>query len=156
VTVNPNWIRWLYASVADHLHTACAAVSLPLVVDFLDERSDDWMASANKAEASIAGPHFRQTSPTGFFATFGIFVVISSHKQTGDNYVHLDKAGAVAQALDQCIIVKDYGTNPTPVEITKAKPVANGENSVTHLRPSEIENLVHSTIEVEFTAQFTQ
>jgi hypothetical protein len=155
VTLNPNWTRWIFASVADHMHTACSNASVPLVIEQLNDPDDDWMKAAHKAKLHIVGPQTKQTSPSGFDVTFGIFAVVTSHRQTTDRYEHHDKVGLIAEALDQCILIKDYG-NPSPVEITRAKPIFSGVNAVTHLGQSEIENLVHSTIEVEFNAIFKQ
>lgn len=150
--VNKLWHRWVYAYVANHLHTKAAAVSLPLVVEFLDTRTDAWKTATTKAEATITGPITIPGSSGLFRVIVNVFIVISS-KRTNDDYDHIDAVGAMAEALDQCIPVKDAGVTDL-VDIGTLTPFQAPIEPI-HLRPTDTDDLIFSTVQTTFEGLFS-
>jgi hypothetical protein len=153
--VDSNWHRWTYASIADALHTAATAASLPLVVEFLDKRDDAWKVAAHKAEATISGPATRGQN-SEFEVIVDVTIIVTSDL-TNNDYAHIDYTGEMASALDQCIIVKDYGATGS-IEVGKLTPTADpGETiNVTHLKPAEKDTQIHSVITARLTGNFEE
>ena len=52
---NPNWNRWILASLADFKQVA-SGLSLPVLVETLDQRTQAFMAARDRAEVRITGP----------------------------------------------------------------------------------------------------
>lgn len=154
--VNPSWHRWVYASVADHLHTAATASSLPLVVEFLDKRGATWKAASVRAEATISGPVTKEISSGLHRVWVDVFITLASERDAND-YDHIDLAGAIANALDQCILVKDYGDTGL-VDVGSIKPRADSGDSieVTHLKPAEDDDHIYTTISARYFGLFTE
>lgn len=154
MAVNPNWHRWIYASVADHLHAAAAAAGLPLVVEMLDTRSPTWETATSKAEAVISGPITAEKSKGLYLVVVDVFVIITSDR-TSNDYDHIDHAGAIANALDQCILVKDYGATGL-VDVGELRPMNTESVDVIHLKPTAKDTQVHSTVGVRHLGYFTE
>lgn len=154
--VNPLWHRWVYASIAKHLHAAALADDLALVVEFLDKRNTDWLEATSKAEATITGPMTREISSGLHRVWVDVFIVVTSNLSDND-YAHIDHVGAMASALDQCILVKDYGATGL-VEVGTIKPRAESGDSVkvNHLKPATKDTQIHSTIQARFLGYFAE
>lgn len=157
--VNPKWHRWIYASVADHLHTAAAAVSLPLIVEFLDERGDPWNSATRKAEATITGPRTLEVSRGLFRVHVDVFVVVTSDRALsgGTDYDHIDKVGAIDSALQQCIACRTYPGPPVDdIGTLKPRSTDSDETNPNHLKPAEKDTQIHSTIEARLIGWFKE
>lgn len=157
---NSKWARWVQASIAKHLHAAAAAVQLPLVVEFLDDRSTAWRAAEYKAEVTISGPNTRELSYNFHRVEAAVFIVISSNKQKDANaYKHLDFAGAMQNALDKCIEVKEYDLNvvsPATVGFLTPRTGDTANIPIDNLKPGDSDQLIHSVIEARYLGHFTQ
>lgn len=160
MAVNASWPRWIMASIAKHLHDAAYVAELPLVVEFLDRRDETWMGATHKAEVTISGPATREVS-TGLYRVWvNVFVVLTSNLSDND-YDHVTHAGAIANALDRCIVIKDYGNEAGDtglLDIGTITPRNEGADTVkvTHLKPAAKDTQLHSTIEVRFFGLFTE
>lgn len=158
--VNQKWHRWIYASVAKHLHTAATAASLPLIVEFLDKRDDAWKAAARRAEVTITGPRTRELSRGFFRVHVDVFVIVTSDiaPSGSADYDHIDKVGAMATALNSCILCKTYGEVPPLVElgILTLRDDLNDEISPEHLKPAEKDTQIHSTVEARLVGFFKE
>jgi hypothetical protein len=151
--VNANWHRWTYASVSDHLHTAATAGGLELVVEFTDERGPDWKTAETKAEATISGPITREMRSGHHSAQVNVFIVVTSHRSASGDYGHIDHVGTMANALDQCIRVMDYGATNL-LEIGQLTP--DGEINTVHIKPTETDDQIFSTIQAQLSGIFTE
>lgn len=153
--VNPSWHRWIFASVAKHLHGGIDE-TVPLIVEFLDKRSVVWTGAATKAEATISGPATKEISSGLHRIWVDIFVKVTTNAGT-NNYPHLDAVGKIAETLDRCIVCKDYGeTGIAEIGILNGRP-ENGETvKVTHINPSEKDTQVHSTISARYLGYFAE
>lgn len=154
--VDARWHRWTYASVAKHLHTICAAASIDLVVEFLDQRTSTWRNNSPRAEAVISGPYTKEVSKGLHRAWVDVFVTLTSNRGTND-YVHVGHAGTIANALDQCILVKDYGDTGL-LEISTLTPIRDDGRTVgpQHVRPSEKDEEIHSVIQARFEGHYQE
>jgi len=154
--VNASWHRWIYASVADHLTVGAALIPVELRIEFTSKRSAAWKAAATKAEATLTGPMTKETNPGLFNVWFDVFIVLSS-KADSNNYGHVDAAGGLANLLDQCILIKDYGdTGLLTVGSIRPRSDANENVEVKHLKPKEGDDLIHSTISARYFGLFTE
>lgn len=154
--VNPLWHRYVYASVADHLHTAATAASLPLVVEFLDKRDSTWKSASSRAEATLTGPVTKEVSAGLYRVWFDVFITLASERGAND-YDHIDLAGKLAEALDQCILIKDFGATGL-VTIGSIRPRSESADSieVEHLKPSADDDHVYSTVSARYFGLFTE
>lgn len=158
--VNPNWARWIFASVADYLHTAASAktpTALQLVVEMLDKRNAVWEAAATRAEATISGPFTKEQNSGCYLVTLDVFLVITSDlaPSGGSDYDHIDFTGHMQNALDNCIICKDYGATGT-IEIGTLTPENADPRGPTHLKPSTKDTQIHSTLNARFIGIFSE
>jgi hypothetical protein len=153
--VNPRWHRWIFASIAKHLHAAADGQSLPLVVEMLDKRDEAWKTAVHKTEATISGPATRGVG--GEFEVVVDVTIILTSDLTDNDYDHLDYAGEMASALDQCILVMDYGATGL-VEIGKLKPSTDPGEAirVTNLKPAEKDTQLHSVITARLSGYFEE
>lgn len=62
MSANPNWARWVYASLADYLREVATEANLPNIIESLDERDDVFMGSTDRAEIRINGPFTNELS----------------------------------------------------------------------------------------------
>lgn len=149
MAVNAKLHRWVYASIADHLHTVCTAAGIALVVELLDERTASWKAASPRAEVFITGPLTKELN--GVTRVWvDVLMMLTSTRSTND-YDHVGHAGTLANALDQCILVKDYGDTGL-VDVTILAPIRDlGRTiAVQHVRPVQQDEEIHSTIQSRF------
>lgn len=158
MAVNRKWHRWIYASVADHVHAA-ASGNFPLLVDFLDKADDTYKAATCKAQCTITGPRTREISRKMFRVHIDVFIVVTSDRAPsgGTDYVHIDKVGLMAETLDQCIRCVTYGeASEDEFGVLRPRSETGDEINPTHLRPAEKDTQIHSTIEARFIGFFKE
>jgi len=156
VAVDARWHRWVYASVANHLHTICTPAGIDLVVEFLDKRTAAWKTASPRAEAVITGPMSAEISKGLHRIWVDVFLTLTSNRSAND-YVHVGHSGTLANALDQCVIVRDYGDTGL-LEISVLNPIREGGRTVAvqHVRPAEKDEEIHSTIQSRFYGLFAE
>ena len=71
MAVNKHWIRWVFASVSDHFQMIATTLSLPLLVEGVDERSEENL-QASHAELRINGPAIIQRSVNEYYLPVSI------------------------------------------------------------------------------------
>jgi hypothetical protein len=133
-----------------------ATASLPLVIEFLDQRDATWKDATSKAEATIMGPFTREQSSGLYRVRATVFVVLTSSRQV-DAAVHVGHEGAIAEALDQCIVVKDYGTTGL-VDIGVITPnveAAGDEVGPDRERPKDTDDQIFTTFQVRYYGLFS-
>jgi len=152
--VDARWHRWVYASMAKHLHANSAGINL--VVEFLDERTRTWETASPRAEAIITGPMSKEISNGLHRIWVDVFVTLTSNRSTND-YDHVGYSGLLANALDQCVLVKDYGDTGA-LDISVLNPIrdTNQTVAVQHVRPTEQDNEIHTTIQSRFYGLFAE
>lgn len=158
--VDAKLTRYIFGSVAKHLHDAADAASLPLIVEFLDDRAEPWLSAPNRAEVTISGPATREISSGVYRVWVTVTVVISSDRQTDVNaYNHLDYAGAMQAALDQCITVKNYDVgedSPETIGFLTPRNRPNDAIPVDNLKPGETDQFNHSVITARLGGYFLE
>lgn len=150
---NPNWDRWTYASIAKHL---VAEIATPLVFDFGGKRTSAWESSDHRAEVTIGGLRTKKVNRSKSRVECDITVIVSSDI-TANNYTHVDVVGDVANALDQCITVMDYGaTGLLEIGTLQVKNTGN-DNSVVpdHIKPKRDDDRLHSTVQVTLKGRYS-
>ena len=60
MTVNPNWTRWIFASVADYLTTLAEDNGLPVMVEGMEDATDTFTEATDRVEIRISGPFTKQ------------------------------------------------------------------------------------------------
>jgi len=108
MSVNPNWARWVFASVANHLKTVAGAP--PAIVEGIEDRDEAFERSPDRCEIRITGP-FTSEPSSGFYEleVFANVLVTSnlSHQKNGyDSHKYL---GLFHEAMDQVIPVYKFG-----------------------------------------------
>jgi hypothetical protein len=108
---DPNWARWIFASVADHLKTVAVNVDLPVLVEHFDERTEAFERATTKAEIRITGP-FTTEQSLGYFRIWVDANVLLTSRYDGsakNPYDILKYAGLFHEAMDSPIPVWNYG-----------------------------------------------
>ena len=148
---NANWDRWVYASVAKHLR---AAIASEIVFDFGGKRTSAWETADHRAEVTIGGFRTQQINRSKFKVECDVFVIVSSDI-TANNYTHVDVVGDVANALDQCVTVMDFGaTGLVEVGLLRGKKGDDQFIAPDHIKPKQTDDRLHSTVNVTLDGRF--
>jgi hypothetical protein len=111
---NPNWARWIFASVADHLKQVATNVDLPILVEHFDERTETFERASPKAEIRITGPFTSELS-ANYFRIWVDANVLLTDRYDGSRknpFDILKYAGLFHEAMDSPIPVWNYGSEP--------------------------------------------
>lgn len=154
MAVDARWHRWVYASVAKHLHANSAGINL--VVEFLNKRTTAWENASPRAEAVITGPMSKEISSGLHRIWVDVFITLTSTRSS-DDYDHVGHAGTLANALDQCVLVRDYGDTGL-LDISVLNPIRDTGRtvSVQHVRPGQKDREIHSTIQSRYYGLFAE
>lgn len=108
---DPNWPRWVQASVADHFKTAATAQQYPALVEGIDERLTEFMESTNRIEIRVNGPYIKEWNKGywQFLVTANILIFSYMGGSSPNAYEGTEMAGFMAQAASQSIPVYKYG-----------------------------------------------
>ncbi len=112
-TLNENLARWVFASIAVYFETVATGLSLPLLVEGIDERSPDTMR-VNHAELRINGPFVREISE-GYWRTLtdiNIMLTDRMEMTREDAYELMRWGGKFEQAMCERIPVYKHGSDP--------------------------------------------
>lgn len=113
MAANPNWARWVFASVATHLKQVAIDNDLPVYVEHSDDRTPAFNNATDRAEIRITGPYVREESKDCFKLQVAVNVLLNSRYDTGKNaYSVLKYAGDFQAALSDVIPVWNYGNEP--------------------------------------------
>ena len=140
---NPNWSRWVYASLAGHLHDA--AGSLPTLVEGVDDRTDEFMQATARAEVRATGPNVHELSKNFWRVGIAANVVLTVH--VGSPYRIQDLAGLFQAAMDQPIGVKKYGADEAHLGC-----LSPGKVTITHFGQTDSTNrILQATVDCSYT-----
>lgn len=111
-TYDANWPRWVQASIADHFSVAADAISIPSLVEGIDERTTAFYESPERIEIRINGPFIVEQSKGYWNIQADVNILIFSHMggKLPNAYSGTDIAGAMAQAANDPIPIYKYGT----------------------------------------------
>lgn len=108
---HPDWVRWLFASIAVHLRDVAEEAGLPSLVEHLEDRSMTFMNATDRAELRITGPFTQELSKGFHRVQMDINVLLTSHygPSTKNGYDIHRYAGLFHEALTMPIPVWNYG-----------------------------------------------
>lgn len=110
MAVNPNWARWIFASLAKYLKQVAIDNSILAIVEGVDDRTDEVMQADEHVEIAITGPFSREASRNYYLLRVGIRVLIHSRMgQLKNRYAPQQTAGLYHEAMDAVIAVYRYG-----------------------------------------------
>jgi hypothetical protein len=110
---DPNWARYIFASVATYLKATAADIDLPVVVEGLDERTSEFMESTDHIEVRVNGPFSQELSKDYFRLWVDVNVLLTSRMDAGKNGYTIQRlAGIFQNAMDQPIAIWNYGDQP--------------------------------------------
>lgn len=110
---NPNWTRWIRASVGQYLMDVANDATLPTIIEELDDRSEAYMQASTRAEIRINGPFTREISHGYHRVWVDVNVLVTSRRDGEKNgYEHLRYLGLFHEAMDQDIPIFMFGDQP--------------------------------------------
>lgn len=144
---NTNWSRWVYSSLAGHLHDA--AGSLPVLVEGVDDRTDEFMQAKDRAEVRVNGPTSAELSNDFWRLKVQANVVLTV--QSGNPYRIQELAGLFQAAMDQFVAVKKYGGDETQIGC-----LSPGEVTITHFGQVDPTNrILQATVDCSYHIDLT-
>jgi hypothetical protein len=123
MAANPNWDRWMFASVAFALKEVAEDAGLAVLVEHLDERSDAFMAAADRAEIRITGPFTQEISKGHHRCWLDANVLLTSRYdgQAKNAYDILKFKGLFHERMSEPIAIWNYGNEDGDYVIDEAE-----------------------------------
>ncbi len=110
---NPNWARWVFASLATYLKQVAQGQQLPVLIEGLDERTTEFMSATDRCEVRITGPFTREVSRAWYHIEVVVNVLfVSRYEEQKNQYAIIQKIGVFQEAMDGSIAVYKYGNFP--------------------------------------------
>jgi len=107
---NPNWARWIFASIAYTLKTVAESNNIPVIVEGLDDETDAFTNATDHIEIRISGPYTKKLH--GEYRLYMDVNVLLTSRFDGpskNRHVILKNAGLFHEAMDQEISVYRFG-----------------------------------------------
>jgi hypothetical protein len=110
MSVNPNWARWIFASISYHLKTVATDNNIPAIVEGVDDVTDSFSEATDHAEIRISGPDTQQLSGE-YRLLVSVNVLLASRFDGKQKNRHalLTNVGLFHEAMDQAILIYKYG-----------------------------------------------
>ncbi len=107
---NPNWTRWIFASVASYLKVLATANNIPVLVEGMDDETDEFTEATDRIEIRISGPYTKKLHGE-YRLHVDVNVLLTSRFDgpSKNRYTILINAGLFHTAMDQAIKVYKYG-----------------------------------------------
>ena len=114
MSANPNWARWIFASLATYLKEVATENEIKALVEGVDDRTDEIMQASQHVEIAITGPFSREMSRNYYELRVGVRLLIQDRMDNPpkNRYSSQEVAGIYHEALDAVIAVYRYGNNP--------------------------------------------
>lgn len=109
-SLNENWARWVFASIAYYLKQVAEGESIPALVDGLDERADEFLNAPHRVEIRINGP-FIQAYQSEYRLWADANVLLTSVMDEARHTMYR-LAGKFQASMAGPIPVLDYGDQP--------------------------------------------
>jgi hypothetical protein len=110
MSANPNWARWIFASLSKYLKQVAADNSIPALTEGIDTRTDALLKQPDRVEIAITGPYIREAAHNDYRAKVGVRVLILSQMGKNNRYTPQRIAGLFQEALDGAIATYRYGS----------------------------------------------
>ena len=112
MSANPNWARWLFASIDKILRQVATDANLPVIVEGIDDITDSFTEATDRAEIRISGP-FTKEFPGEYRIQMDINVILTSRFDGAQKNRHaiLTNAGLFHEKMDGVLKVYKYGSN---------------------------------------------
>ena len=109
---DPNWPRWVQASVGKYFKDVATTISIPSLVEGIDERTSTFIESQNRIEIRVNGPFIHEMSQGYWHFETDVNLLIFSHMGGAlpDAYLGTMTAGYLAQAASNLISIYKFGT----------------------------------------------
>ena len=114
MAADPNWARWIFHSVADHMKQVATDADLPVLVEHFDERTAAFEQASDHAEIRITGP-FDQELSKGYHRIYVDVNVLLTSRYDGakkNAATILKYAGLFHEAMSEPIPIWNYGGEP--------------------------------------------
>lgn len=108
MSANPNWPRWIFASVSKHFADAASAASIPL---FIEGQHRATRELKNFFELRVDGPTLREVSKGCWIFRVEINILVQSVMTDTNYHTHHQNVGVAAAALTSTISVYKKGNN---------------------------------------------
>jgi len=112
MTANPNWARWMFASIAHILKTVAINNSIPVIVEGMDEETDGFSHATDRVEIRISGPYTRPLAGGEYHIFMDVNILFTSRFDGAGKNRHtiLKNVGLYQEAMDKVINVYRYGS----------------------------------------------
>ncbi len=107
--INPNWARWIMASVAKHFAPTATALNIPMLVDGIDDRSTEVMEE-NHAEMRLTGPFVQKQSRNIYRIDVDVNILLTNLMQAENAYDLQTWCGQFQEAAQGPINVYKWGS----------------------------------------------
>ena len=109
---NENWPRWVQASVGRHFKDAATAISIPSLMEGIDERTTTFIQSPERIEIRVNGPSIVEKSKGYWYFAVDVNILVSSHMggELPNRYSGTQITGEMAKAANDPIQVLKKGT----------------------------------------------
>ena len=111
MSANPNWARWLFASIAKTLRQVAIDASLPVIVEGVDDITDAFTEATDRVEIRISGPFTHEYPGNDYRIQMDVNVILTSRFDGAQKNRHaiLTNAGLFHTAMDTAIQIYKYG-----------------------------------------------
>jgi hypothetical protein len=106
--LNPDFERYVYASVSKHLVEVAEDNNIPWVVEHIGQRTPDFMQAPIRVEIRVTGPFIFEPSHD-FFDVKVMVSVLLTGRMTERPYDLMGATGLFREAMQQQIPVWNYG-----------------------------------------------
>ena len=152
MSVNPNWTRWVFASVATMLKDVAETCKIAVLVEGLDERTGPYMEATDRVEIRITGPFTRDLSNNYYELAIDANALFISRYEDGKNkYDILNAIGAFQAAMDAPIPIYKFGNQSGDDEtviigVMEPRRVRGDAVRVMHLGQADLTNRIKQTL----------
>lgn len=110
--MNENLARWIFASIADYFSGIATSLSLPLLVEGVDERESETMQESH-AELRVSGPFLKELSHNYWKIQVDINILLTDLMSMSQEnaYDIVQWGGTFQEAMFSPISVYKYGAN---------------------------------------------
>jgi hypothetical protein len=110
MAANPNWPRWIFASLAVHFKGIADGLPLNMIAEGVDERESETM-QGDRCELRINGPSIRESSKNYWRVWINVNILLTDYMEgQGENtYKLMNWGGAFLEGMNLPIPIYKYG-----------------------------------------------
>jgi hypothetical protein len=109
--MNASMPRWIVASIAKVLMEAADDMTVPAIVESINDRTKAFEAAPNRAEIRITGPYTSESSKGYYRALVDVNVLLMTQVASQTNaYASITLAGGFQEVMSDPIAVYNYGS----------------------------------------------